>query len=200
MQEQLNQRSVGMSVKHQVTAEELWAMPEVPGVCLELIDGEVVAVSPASVRHGLIAGMVHDAVKHHVRQHDLGLVMGGSVGYVLRHDPDQVRVPDVSFLAWDNAPSSDDMDRFVQGAPTLAVEVVSPNDRANDIRERVQDYLEAGTPQVWVLWPQRTSISVYTSGTDTRELGSDASLDGGDVLPGFTVRVGDLFEIPRRRR
>lgn len=190
-----------MAVKQQlVTAEELWEMPEVPGKRFELIDGEVVEVSPASARHGLIAGAVHDALKHHVRQRDLGLVMGDNVGYVLRRDPDQVRAPDVSFLAWDSAPEGDDLDRFVQGPPTLAVEVVSPNDRANDIRERVQDYIEAGTQQVWVLWPQRSSASVYSLAADTRELGPDAVLDGGDVLPGLTVRVGDLFEVPRRRR
>lgn len=190
-----------MTVKRQlVTAEKLWDMPEVPGKRFELIDGEVVAVSPASMRHGLIAGAVHDAIKHHVRRQDLGLVMGDNVGYVLRHDPDQVRAPDVSFVAWDSVPEGDDLDRFGQGPPTLAVEVVSPNDRANDIRDRVQDYLEAGTQQVWVLWPQRNSISVYSPGADTRELGPDGVLDGGDVLPGFTVRVGDLFEVPRRCR
>lgn len=190
-----------MGVKQQlVTAEELWDMPEVPGMRFELIDGQVVAVSPASARHGLIAGVVHDAIKHHVHQQDLGLVMGDNVGFVLRHDPDQVRAPNVSFVAWDSAPEGDDLDRFGQGPPTLAVEVVSPNDRANDVRERVQDYLEAGTRQVWVLWPQRSSISVDSPGADTRELGPGAVLDGGDMLPGFTVHVGDLFEVPRRRR
>jgi Uma2 family endonuclease len=189
-----------MSVKHQVTAEELWEMPEVPGKRLELVDGEVVEVSPASARHGLIAGAIHDAIKLHVRRQDLGVVIGDNVGYVLRHDPDHVRAPDVSFLAWDSVPEGDHLDRFVQGPPTLAVEIVSPNDRANDVRERVQDYLEAGTRQVWVLWPQRSSVSVYDPGADTRELGHDAVLDGGDVLPGFTVRVSDLFEVPRRRR
>ena len=136
----------------------------------------------------------------HVQRQDLGFVMGDNVGYLLRQDPDQVRAPDVSFLAWDNAPEGDDLDRFVQGPPTLAVEIVSPNDRANDIRERVQDYLEARTQQVWVLWPHRSSVSVYSPGADTRELGADGVLDGANLLPGFTVQVGDLFEIPRRRR
>lgn len=189
-----------MSVKHQVSVEELWEMPEVPGKPFELVDGEVVEVSPASARHGLIAGVVHDAIRLLVRRQDLGIVIGDNVGSVLRHDPDHVRAPDVSFLAWDSVPEGDDLDRFVQGPPTLTVEIVSPHDRANDIRERVQDYLEAGTKQVWALWPQRNSVSVCNPGADTRELGHDAGLDGGDVLPGFTVRVSDLFEVPRRRR
>ncbi|CAA9346510.1 MAG: hypothetical protein AVDCRST_MAG93-6915 [uncultured Chloroflexia bacterium] len=189
-----------MSVKHQVTAEDLWEMPEVPGKRLELVDEEVVEVAPATIRHGVIAGTVHDVIKQHVRRQDLGLLMGDNVGYVLRRDPDQVRELNVSFVAWDNVPEGNDLDRFVQGPPTLAVEIFPPNDRANDIRERVQDYLEARTQQVWVLWPRRRSVSVYSSGADTRELGPDSVLDGGNVLPGFTVRVDDLFEVPRCRR
>ncbi len=60
-------------------------------------------------------------------------------------------------------------------------------------------YLAAGTRQVWVLWPSKRAVSVYRPNADTRELGPDATLDGGDVLPGFSVRVGDLFEITTRR-
>ncbi len=189
-----------MSVKHQVTAEELLEMPGVRGKRVELVDGEVVEVSPASIRHGVIAGAVHDAIKHHVREQDLGIVMGDNVGYVLRRDPDHVCAPDVSFIAWDSVPEGDVSERFWEGPPTIAVEVVSPNDRANDIHDRVQDYLEAGTRQVWALWPRRSSVSVYSLDVDTRELGSEAQLVGGDVLPGFGVRVGDLFEVPRRPR
>lgn len=129
----------------------------------------------------------------------LGLVLGDNVGYILRRQPDVVRAPDVSFIAWDRAPDDDELDVFVQGPPTLAVEVVSPHDRANDIHERVQDFLESGTQQVWVLWPRRQSVSVYSSNGDTRELGPDAQLDGGDMLPGFSVTVAALFEVPRRR-
>ncbi len=185
-----------MSVKqHQMTAEELWEMPEEPGKSFELVDGEVVGVSPTNARHGLIAGVVYDAFKHHARQHDLGLVLGDNVGYVLRRDPDHVRVPDVSFIAWDRAPRESELDRFIEGAPTLAVEIVSPNDRASDIYDRVQDFLAAGTRQVWVLWPSKRAVSVYRPNADTRELGPDAMLDGGEVLPGFSVRVGDLFEV-----
>jgi len=182
-----------MSVKQQlVTAEELYEMPEVPGKSRELVDGEVVEVSPVKLRHGLITGLVYDALKHHVRQHNLGLVIGDNFGYVLKRDPDTMRVPDVSFLARDRAP---DLDRFGEGPPTIAVEVISPTDRASDIQERVRDYLQAGTLQVWILWPRSRSMSVYRPDADTLELGSEGYLDGGDALPGFSVRVGDLFDV-----
>jgi Uma2 family endonuclease len=188
-----------MSVKQKlVTAEELREMPDVPGMNLELVDGEVVEVSPVNARHGLIAGTVYDALKDHVRQHDRGLIMGDNVGYVLRRDPDNLRAPDVSFVAWNNAPDGDDLDRFVEGPPTLAVEIVSPSDRATDIHQRVQDYLDAGTRLVWVLWPDTRSATAYDADSGVRELGPDAELDGGDGLLGFTVRVGELFDVRRR--
>jgi Uma2 family endonuclease len=192
----IDSRSVIMSVKQRlVTAEELLAMPEPPGMSLELVDGELVEVSPASFQHGLIATMLAGRLGDFARQQNLGFAMGDNVGYVLRRNPDHVRAPDVSFIAREQAPRGDDVGRFVQGAPTLAVEIVSPNDRASEVRNKVQDYLDAGTQQVWVLWPTSRSASVYRPDSDTRELGPDATLDGGDILPGFSVRVSDLFEL-----
>jgi Uma2 family endonuclease len=80
-------------------------------------------------------------------------------------------------------------------APDLAVEVVSPNDRANDVQEKVGEYLAAGTRLVWVLWPRSRSVSVHAGRGVTHELGPDEELDGGEVLPGFRVRVANLFEV-----
>ena len=189
-----------MSVKQLVTAEQLWDMSDSPDKRRELIDGEVVEVSPATMLHGVIVGQVYEAINHFVRQHDLGIVAAGDVGYVLRRNPDLVRAPDVSFVAWEIIPESGLPDRgFWQGPPTLAVEVVSPDDRATEIHAKVQHFLEAGTRQVWVLWPQQRTMTVYASDGTARELGPDARLDGDDVLPGFGVHVGDLFDVRRRR-
>lgn len=109
-----------------------------------------------------------------------------------------MRAPQISFIESERVPVGEPSEWFWEGPPTLAVEIVSPEDLANDFYDRVQDYLEAGTQQVWVLWPRTRSVSIYSSDADTRELGPDASLDGGSLLPGFSVQVGDLFEIPRR--
>lgn len=188
-----------MSTKQRITAEELWEMPEVPGKRLELVDGEVVEAARAGELHMAIVVLLFKLLDRFVEQHDLGIVRPDGLAYVLRRAPDQIRIPDVSFVAWDSVPEGDVSDRFWEGAPTLAIEVVSPNDRAVDIHQRVQDYLDAGSRQVWVLWPQTRSVSVYRPDADTRELGPDHLLDGGDVLPGFDARVGDLFAIRRRR-
>lgn len=187
-----------MSVKQIVTAEELWDMPEVPGKRLELVDGEVVEVPGAGELHMAIVILLYKFLDRFVEEHDIGLVRPDGLAYVLRRGPDQIRIPEVSFVAWDSVPEGEISEGFWEGAPTLAVEVVSPNDRADDIHDRVQDYLEAGSSQVWVLWPKRRSVSVYSSDADTRELGPDAVLEGGDILPGFSVRVADLFDVQRR--
>ncbi|HEV2065309.1 MAG TPA: Uma2 family endonuclease [Thermomicrobiales bacterium] len=188
-----------MSVKQQVTSEDLWEMPEVPGKHLELVNGTVSEVPGAGALHAMIVFALARLLEDFARQHDLGLVLPDGLAYVIRREPDQVRIPDVSFVAWEHVPDEGIPEGFWDGPPTLAVEVISPNDRADDIYDRVQDYLEAGSRQVWVLWPRRQSISVYSTGVDTRELGSDDRITGGDVLPGFDARVGDLFGVRRRR-
>lgn len=189
-----------MGVKQLVTAEELWDIPEIPGKRLELVDGEVVEVPGAGALPSVIIFTLARLLEDFVRQHDLGLVRPGGLAYVLHRNPNQVRIPDLSFVAWETVPEGDISEGFWEGAPTLAVEVVSPNDRADDIHARVQDYLEAGSSQVWVLWPRRSSVSVYRPGADTRELGPDMLLDGGDILPGFNTRVSNLFDVRRRRQ
>lgn len=187
-----------MNVKQLMTAEDVLDLPERPGFTIELVDGELKEVPGAGALAGLIAAKVLERIHGFAQSHDLGLVFPDGVGYVLRRDPDQVRIPDVSFVAWTEVPDDGVPDRFWEGAPTLAVEVISTNDRAADIHRKVRDYLDAGTRLVWVLWPQQTSVTVYAP-DGQRELGPAEELDGGDVLPGLRVRVGDLFEVRRRR-
>ncbi len=170
-------------------------MPDIPGKNIELVDGEVVEVSPAGAEHTRIMFLLAQRLEHFASEHGLGVAMPEGLGFVLRRDPDLVREPDVSFIERALIPGEGMPKGYWEGPPTLAVEVVSPNDRAVEIDERVQDYLTSGTRQVWVLRPNRRAASIYFPDADTRELGPDATLDGGDVLPGFSVRVGDLFEI-----
>lgn len=181
-----------MSTASVLTAEAIWEMPVER---LELVDGSVIGKWPMGVLTGQAAANLFSAFGNIAEQRDLGLVCPGGLGYVLCREPDLIRVPDVWFVAWDSVPDDYPPDRYWAGAPTLAVEIVSLNDLAEDLHARVQDYLEAGTRQVWMLWPR--TRSVYRPDADMRELGPDATLDGGDVLPGFTVKVGELFDIPR---
>lgn len=128
-----------------------------------------------------------------VLAHGLGEVFADGVGYILARGPDLVRIPDVSFIARERLPAGVVPEGFIPGAPDLAVEIVSPGDRAEEIYGKVREYLGAGTRLVWVVWPRYRAVTAYTPDGQVRELGQDDELDGGDVLPGFQARVAELF-------
>jgi Uma2 family endonuclease len=184
-----------MSVRTLLTAEDFLALPDVPGKRFELVRGKLIEVSGATALHGEIVELIHEVLKVFVRLHHLGRVYGDSVAYIVAREPDIVRVPDVSFVARDRVPATGIPDTFWPFAPDLAVEVVSANDRVVEVRKNVREYLDGGTRAVWVAWPATRSIEVRTSARPPQDLGSDDELDGGDVLPGFRVRVADLFDI-----
>ncbi len=176
-----------------MTAEELWEMPEVPGKRFELVEGELVEVPGTGALHNLLVFAVAVILREHVRKHNLGVVCVDGASYVLVH-PGTVRIPDVSFVSRERIPEGGVPEGYWPFAPDLAVEIVSPNDRADEVKEKVREYLAAGTRLVWVLWPRHRSATVHRPDGTARELGPDDELDGGDVLPGFSARVGDLFE------
>ncbi len=183
-----------------VTVEDLSELPEKPGVRYELVDGEVIEIPGASAVHGLIVELLLRLIGAHVRDRDLGVALGDGTGYILSRTPDRLRLPDMSFVSCERVPGGEVPDEgYWQLAPDLAVEVVSPGDRAEDIHDMVQEYLEAGTIMVLVLWPRRRSATMYVPGATAREFGAEDQLDGGDVLPGFQVKVNDLFEVHTSR-
>lgn len=181
------------SQKRLMTAEEFWEMPEKPGVRYELVEGEPIEVSPAARVHSKIVGALYRLLYAFVSSRSLGEVHGDGLGYIVQHDPDTVRVPDVSFISQAHLPEDDASDGFIPFPPDLAVEIVSPSDRAQEVHDNVHQYLEAGTQVVWVVWPQRRSVTVHLPTAEAREFGSEEELSGGDVLPGFSVRVAELF-------
>ncbi len=188
-----------MTVKQLVTAEELWEMPEKPGVRYELVEGALVEAPGAGALHNLIVGLLYKLIDTFVTERDLGLAFSDNTSYILRRHPDLLRIPDVSFVSWERIPEEGVPEGYWPFAPDLAVEVVSPNDRAEDVRDKVREYLAAGTRLVWVLWPKHQSVTVHSPGGASRDLGPEAELDGGDVLPGFRAPVAELFAVRRRR-
>lgn len=184
-----------MGVKHLITAEELWTMPEVPGKRFEIVNGELREVPGAGAIRSWIVGTVYRLLFDFVARRKLGRVFPDGTSYVMRRAPDQLRMPDVSFVAIQHLPDRSMPEGYWLQAPDLAVEVVSPEDRAAELDEKAADYLEAGAQQVWFLWPRRRAVSIRMPGNVTKDVGPDDELDGGDLLPGFRVRVGDLFDL-----
>jgi len=180
-----------VSTTTRYTAADLWRWPE-DGLRHELVRGEVVSMVPPGVEHGLLAATLAERLKGHVRTCRLGWVLT-ETGYILSRDPDTVRAPDVSFLAAARVPRGSVPCGFAEGAPDLAVEVVSPSDRHSEVQERVQDYLRAGARQVWVIEPRTRSVTVYAPDGTAQVLREEDTLTGGDLLPGFALPVHELF-------
>jgi Uma2 family endonuclease len=173
-----------------MTAEEYAQLPD-DGRRYELVRGVLVEMSRPQSHHGLVVTQLAYLFKSWARTHPGWLVVA-DVGHVIERGPDTVRGPDVALVRRDRLDLRETS--WVEGGPDLAVEVRSPGDRRGEIDERVADYLRAGTPLVWVVDPAKRTVVVRSPNEVDRALGADAVLDGGDVLPGFTVRVAELFE------
>ena len=175
-----------------MTAEELLRMPD-DGFRYELIEGELIKMTPAGHEHGGIAANLSTPLDQHVRANKLGKVYIADAGFKLASDPDSVRAADVAFVSRDRVEAVGRGKGFWPGAPDLAVEVISPNDLYTDVEQKVFHWLTAGTRMVIVVNPRRRSATVYRSVDEVEVLSEDDTIDGGDVVPGWTMSVRDLF-------
>jgi Uma2 family endonuclease len=178
-------------VQQLLTATDYWQLPD-NGTQRALVRGEVVETMPPGGRHGVIAAMLATLLRLWARSGPRGVV-GVESGFILGHNPDTVRGPDVFYVRPARIPAGGIPEAFWEIAPDLAVEVVSPTETAEEIREKVRDYLAAGTPLVWVIYPRTQEVIVHTSDGLARTLGVDDTLSAPDALPGFSCVVAELF-------
>jgi Uma2 family endonuclease len=176
-----------------MTAEALERMAPVDGH-VELVRGELVMMTPAGHEHGAIALKVGAALLEHVRSRGLGTAYSAETGFVLARDPDTVRAPDAAFVTAERVARQTRREGFFEGAPDLAVEVISPSESDEAVHAKVLEYLRAGTRLVWVLHPRTRTVEAYRSLKDIRVLTVDDTLDGLDLLPDFVLPVADLFD------
>jgi Uma2 family endonuclease len=184
--------SVSREAERPWTTEDLLALGEEERY--ELIEGRLVPMSPTGFLHGDVELTLAAALRAFVYPRRLGRIVVGEVGFVLRRDPDTVRAADIAFIRADRLPSEGLPAGFFEGAPDLAVEILSPFDRYPDLLRKVSQWLEAGTRLVWVVDPARRAVTVFQPDGTLRLLDESAELDGSDVLPGFCHPVRDLFE------
>lgn len=175
-----------------LTAEEFWNLPE-NGTRRELVRGEVVEEMPPGGIHGVIAVTFSALLLAWARSGPGGYV-GVESGFVLRRDPDVVRAPDVFYVRASKVPHGGAPEAFWNVAPDLAVEVVSPGEGAEEVRDKVRDYLVAGTLLVLVVYPRAREVVVHTPDGLARAHGAAGKLEGFDVLPGFSCTVAELFD------
>lgn len=181
-----------MAVRHLVTAEELERMGE-QDQDYELVRGELVPVMPAGREHGVLTGFLMYELTSFARKHRLGRVYPDGVGYQLFSNPDTVRAPDVSFVSRARDAALRAHRGFIRGAPDLAVEVVSPDNILSQLTAKGQEYLEAGCRVVWIVDGKARAAYVVKPGAPRLRLAGTDTLDGGEVLPGFSLPLERLF-------
>ena len=176
-----------------LTADEFLDWPDEPGMRQELIRGEVKTMSLPGWEHGDVAMEASTRLNIHVKAHDLGKVCAAETGFIVERDPDTVRGADVAFVRRERLAAITDRKKHVPFAPDLAVEVRSPNDRPGEIADKTSLWLAAGSLLVWNIDPGTRTATVHRPGAEPILLTENDTLDGGDVVPGFLCRVGDLF-------
>jgi Uma2 family endonuclease len=175
-----------------LTAEEFWLLRDADKR-RALVRGEVVESMPPGGKHGAIASELNAQLRVWAKQGSRGYV-GVESGFILARNPDSVRAPDVSYVRADHIPATGIPEAFWELAPDLAVEVVSPSESAEEVRDKVREYLDAGTALVWVIYPRSREVIVHTPDGLAKTYNSNDRLTNIDLLPNFTCAVSSLFE------
>ncbi len=180
-----------------LTAEELheWAnRPENAAKSYELERGEVVEVSRPVERHGAVCANLVRILGNYTFQRRQGYVCANDTGIIWERDPDTVRGPDV--ILYDKARRYADLcPKYSDEAPTLAVEVTSPNDRVGKINLRIAEFLGWGVRVVWLVDPEDRTVTVYRADQGLRVFTADRELTD-EALPDFRCRIADFFYLP----
>lgn len=175
-----------------ITAEEFARMPDPPdGSRQELVQGVIITMPPPGGRHGVCCLKIGRRIGNFVDEHSLGTTVSNDTGFLMARDPDTVRGPDISF--WSRSRLPEVPEGYIEVAPDLAVEVVSPSDRYARIQQKVNEYQEKGVRLIWIVDPEDRSAAIFREGQKVKVLSENETLTGEDVLPGFTCRVADLF-------
>ncbi len=174
-----------------LTGADLLAMGEV-GAC-ELIDGRLVPMNPPGGEHGRIEIRLGRYLDEFVEQRQLGWVVGGETGLYIRHNPDTVRGVDLAFISRQRLPAGVDAG-YLDVAPELVVEIISPSDHWGEIEAKLADYFSAGVGQVWVVQPAQQQVYVCRTLTERHLLQAGDTLHGEGVLDGFSVPLDAIFK------
>jgi len=158
----------------------------------ELVRGEFRTMSPAGFRHGTVVSRLNKLVSSYADDHDLGPTTAAETGFLLARNPDTVRAPDLGFVRKDRLRKAPGR-AFFDGPPDFAVEVVSASESVREAHDKARCWLDHGTSLVWVVDTEAETVTVHRPGAEPRVFGNGDVLDGGEVLPGFTLTVDDCW-------
>lgn len=167
---------------------------------LEIVDGEWVGLSSeedeyvGGEEHGTIEFRLLLAIGNYVVEHKLGRVYPGDTDFILQGTPHALRLkrrPDVAFVSEKRVKKTKG---YIYASPDLAIEVISPTERPGPILKKLGEYLTYGVKQVWHVYPAKQEIIVYLPDGSNHTYPITDTVPGGDVLPGFSLPIADLFK------
>jgi Uma2 family endonuclease len=173
------------------TPEDLLALPDEKNY--ELVDGRLVERN-LGTESSEVGGDLYFLLRLFCREHPVGKVWPADNGFqCFPHAPGLVRRPDVSFIRRGRLPGDVSPKGWTRIPPDLAVEVVSPNDLAGELEEKLDDHQKAGVPLVWVIYPEQRKARVFRLDGTSSELGEDDELSGEDNIPGFRCSLREIL-------
>jgi Uma2 family endonuclease len=162
--------------------------------CLrELVRGRVIESKLRTPRHGEVCMEVAGRLWQHVKQHQQGRVVGGNAAVVTLREPDCMRGPDIAFYSRDRFPAGKLPGGYLKVVPDLVMDVLDEHDHWSDVIEKALEYLHAGVRLVAIADPQKECIALFRPGQAPKLVHAKDTLELPDLLPGWQVRVAELF-------
>jgi Uma2 family endonuclease len=178
--------------KKLLTAEEFFLLPDPgDGSQQELVRGEILTMPPHGGLHGVCCLKTGRRIGNFVDDNDRGTVASNDTGFITEREPDSVRGPDISY--WSKDRLKEIPVSYIELAPDLLVEVLSPSNTRKQILAKLREYFIKGVRLVWVIAPEDRTVTIYRTPDEGRLLHESATVTGEDVLPGFSCRVSDLL-------
>lgn len=178
---------------HLLTADDLFRLPEDESRWCELVEGEIVRMSPPGFSHAIVSQRISLLLLEFVERKRIGQVVITEAGFLIARNPDTVLAPDGAFVRQERINAIGVTIGYFPEAPAMVFEVVSPNDRVSEVSRKMRRWLAGGVELAWVVDPAARTVTVYQAVDDIQVLTEKDSLTGGNVLPGFECRVTDLF-------
>ncbi len=176
-----------------MTIKDLWELDD-DGCRHELIRGELRSISPTGGTHGeLLYTLI--AILAAQQAHQQARIYAGDTGFIINRDAETILAPDLAIVHNDRLPGGERISGFLSVIPDLVIEILSPSDRIGRVNEKVSLYLDAGVQIIWLVDPDRRTVTEYAPGQPVRLCQASDTLTAEAVLPGFRLAVDDIFSL-----